>query len=75
MIILYNYQRIKNLREDNDLTQEELATLLKTTQQQYSKYELGIQEIPVHHLITLADYYKISIDYILNRTNNKKLYK
>jgi len=72
---LYNYQRIKNLREDNDLTQEELATLLKTTQQQYSKYELGIQEIPVHHLITLADYYKISIDYILNRTNNKKLYK
>ena len=66
---------IKNLREDNDLTQEELATLLKTTQQQYSKYELGIQEIPVHHLITLADYYKISIDYILNRTNNKKLYK
>jgi transcriptional regulator with XRE-family HTH domain len=75
VIILYNYQRIKNLREDNDLTQEELATLLKTTQQQYSKYELGIQEIPVHHLITLADYYKISIDYILNRTNNKKLYK
>ncbi len=72
---MYNYQRIKNLREDNDLTQEELATLLKTTQQQYSKYELGIQEIPVHHLITLADYYKISIDYILNRTNNKKLYK
>ncbi len=71
---MYNYQRIKNLREDNDLTQEELATLLKTTQQQYSKYELGIQEIPVHHLITLADYYKVSTDYILNRTNNKKFY-
>lgn len=72
---MYNYQRIKNLREDNDLTQEELATLLKTTQQQYSKYELGIQEIPVHHLITLADFYKVSTDYILNRTNNKRLYK
>ena len=72
---MYNYQRIKNLREDNDLTQEELATLLKTTQQQYSKYELGIQEIPVHHLITLADFYKVSTDYILNRTNNKGLYK
>ncbi len=72
---MYNYQRIKNLREDNDLTQEELATLLKTTQQQYSKYELGIQEIPVHHLMTLADYYKVSTDYLLNRTNNKKLYK
>jgi Predicted transcriptional regulators len=72
---LYNYQRIKNLREDNDLTQGELAALLNTTQQQYSKYELGIQEIPVHHLITLADFYKTSTDYILNRTNNKKLYK
>lgn len=72
---MYNYQRIKNLREDNDLTQEELASLLKTTQQQYSKYELGIQEIPVHHLITLADFYKVSTDYILNRTNNKRLYK
>lgn len=72
---MYNYQRIKNLREDNDLTQEQLASLLKTTQQQYSKYELGIQEIPVHHIITLADFYKTSVDYILDRTNNKRLYK
>jgi transcriptional regulator with XRE-family HTH domain len=69
---LYNYQRIKDLREDNDLTQGEVAALLKTTQQQYSKYELGIQEIPVHHLITLADFYKTSTDYLLNRTDNKK---
>jgi transcriptional regulator with XRE-family HTH domain len=72
---LYNYQRIKDLREDNDLTQGEVAALLKTTQQQYSKYELGIQEIPVHHLITLADFYKTSTDYLLNRTDNKKVYR
>jgi len=55
------------LREDADKTQDEIAKLLQTTQQQYSKYEKGIQEIPVHHLITLADFYKVSVDYLLGR--------
>ena len=64
---MHYYGRLRDLREDADKTQEEIAALLNTTQQQYSKYEKGIQEIPVHHLITLADYYKVSVDYLLGR--------
>lgn len=59
------YPRLRDLREDADKTQGEIAALLQTTQQQYSKYEKGIQEIPVHHLITLAKFYKVSVDYLL----------
>ncbi len=65
--MLYCYPRIRDLREDRDLTQAEVARLLCTTQQQYSKYEQGIQEIPVHHLLTLADFYRVSTDYLLGR--------
>ena len=61
------YHRLKDLREDRDMTQEQIAKLLNTTQQQYSKYEKGVQEIPVRHLITLADFYKVSIDYLVGR--------
>lgn len=64
---MYCYTRLRDLREDADLTQKEVGHLLNTTQQQYAKYEAGIQEIPVHHLITLADYYQVSTDYILGR--------
>lgn len=67
---MYVYPRLKHLREDHDLTQKQVAELLDTTQQQYSKYELGIQEIPVHHLITLANHYGKSLDYIVE--NRKK---
>lgn len=70
-----NVNRLKNLREDNDLTQADIAKLLKTTQQQYSKYELGISLIPIDKLNVLADYYKTSTDYILGRTNIRKPYK
>lgn len=49
------------------MTQKEAGQLLNTTQQQYAKYELGIQEIPVHHLLTLAEYYRVSTDYMLER--------
>ena len=62
---MYKYPRLKDLREDRDLTQEFIGRLLNTTQQQYSKYENGVQEIPVHHLITLAKYYKKSLDYLV----------
>lgn len=65
------YQRLKDLREDADLKQSHIAELLKTTQQQYSKYERGIQEIPARHLITLANLYKTSVDYLLGVTNKK----
>ena len=61
------YSRLRDLREDRDMSQEDVAKLLNTTQQQYSKYETGIQEIPVHHLITLADVYRVSIDYLVGR--------
>lgn len=62
---MYCYPRIKDLREDRDLKQVDLANILKTTQQQYSKYETGFQEIPVHHLISLAKYYGVTLDYLV----------
>lgn len=68
---MYYLQRLKDLREDNDLTQGDIAKLLKTTQPQYSRYETGEREIPIRHLVTLADFYKVSTDYILGRTNKK----
>jgi transcriptional regulator with XRE-family HTH domain len=64
---MYCYPRLRDLREDHDLTQESIGKLLGTTQQQYYKYEKGIQEIPAHHLITLADFYKVTVDYLLGR--------
>lgn len=64
---MYCYRRLRDLREDADLTQRDVGAILNTTQQQYAKYELGVQEIPVHHLITLADHYNVSTDYILGR--------
>jgi transcriptional regulator with XRE-family HTH domain len=67
------YKRIKNLREDNDKMQKEIASILNITQQQYSLYERGIRDIPIDLLIKLADYYNVTTDYILNRTNKKTL--
>lgn len=61
---MYFYQRLKDLREDKDMTQEAVAKLLGTAREQYNKYELGKQEIPFHHVITLAKFYNVSIDYI-----------
>ena len=72
---MMNIHRLKDLREDNDLTQADIAKTLKTTQQQYSKYEIGIRLIPIDKLNILADYYKTSTDYILGRTNIKKPYE
>lgn len=66
------YQRLTDLREDADLKQETIAKLLGTSQTQYSRWERGEREIPFHHVITLALYYKVSIDYIAGLTNNKK---
>lgn len=66
-------KRIKDLREDSDKTQQEIADVLKTSQTMYARYERGANELPVHHLITLADYYGVSTDYILCRTNNTEI--
>ena len=67
--------KIRDLREDRDLTQAEIANILKTTQQQYSKIETGKSDISGEKLILLAKYYNISTDYILGRTDNPRPYK
>ena len=61
---MYYYQRIRDLREDADKTQDEIAKLLGTTQQQYYKYESGIRELPMHHFVTLSKFYNVSLDYL-----------
>lgn len=59
------FKRIKDLREDNDKLQKDIAQLLGISQQYYSEYESGKRTIPISHLITLAQYYQASIDYIV----------
>ena len=61
--------RLKDLREDKDLLQKDIAKILKTTREQYSRYETGVRFIPVYHLETLAKFYNKSVDYILGLTN------
>ena len=58
------YQRLKDLREDHDMTQTQFAELINTTTQQYNRYETGKRELPMHHFITLARYYNVSLDYL-----------
>ena len=69
------YERIRNLREDKDLTQQELAEVLNISQATYSRYESGALDIPSISLIKLADFHKTSIDYIVGLTNEKEPYK
>lgn len=66
-------KRIRDLREDMDLTQQDLADILATSQTMYARYERGANELPIRHLIKLADFYNVSADYILGRTNNPKI--
>lgn len=66
------YRRIRELREDNDKTQKELADYLQTPYQYYAVYEKGGSEISFERAIALADYYNVSLDYIAERTNSKK---
>lgn len=65
------FQNIRNLREDSDKTQTELADFLNVKQTTYSKYELGKINIPIEVFIKLADYYDVSVDYLLGRTSKK----
>ena len=58
-------KRIRDLREDNDKTQQEIADVLGTSQTMYARYERGANELPIRHLISLCNYYKVSADYIL----------
>ena len=66
--------RLRNLREDNDLYQKDIAKLLGISQQYYSEYENGKRPIPVIYLIKLAKFYNVSLDYLVGLTNNSKPY-
>lgn len=66
---MYVYPRLRDLREDKELKQVEIGEMLGTSQKQYSRWETGETEIPFHHLITLAKFYNVSLDYIAGLTN------
>ena len=65
-------KRIRDLREDHDKTQQQIADVLGTSQTMYARYERGANELPIRHLLTLCNYYGVSADYILGRTDNPK---
>ena len=69
---MHYYQRLKDLREDADMMQKETAEILCTTREQYGRWKRGAQEIPFHHVITLAKFYQCSIDYLAGLTNKKR---
>lgn len=69
-LVIYMKLRIRDMREDNDLTQQQISEILLCDQSLYSKYERGERDIPIALLIKLADYYKTSIDYLVGRTDN-----
>ena len=68
-------QRSPDLRTDADMSQRELSEILHISQRSYSHYETGSRNIPIEMLIRLANYYEISLDYLVGRTDNKKMAK
>ena len=70
-----HYQRIRELREDCDITQKQMGEILNCSQRVYSNYERGDLDIPTEILIKLADFHNVSVDYILNRTNKRDFEK
>ena len=68
-------QRMRNLREDNDKTQQQIADYLGTSQTMYARYERGANELPIHHLLALCKFYKVSADYILGLSDKKTVLK
>ncbi len=69
------YKRIRDMREDRDLTQKQMGEILSCSQRVYSNYECGELDIPTEILIKLADFHSVSVDYILNRTDKKETNK
>ena len=69
------FQRLRDMREDFDLTQTQLAKVLGIQQTVYSRYERGFQTIPLEHLLKLADFYDVSLDFLTGRTNKMKVNK
>ena len=66
------YERLKDLREDRDMNQTQLAEILEMKQQQYSEYERGFREMPMRVYISLARFYDVSLDYIVGLTNDRR---
>lgn len=71
-MIMVKYQRIRDMREDADLSQAKLGEILHISQRSYSHFETGTRSLPVDVLIKLADYYNVSVDYLLERTDDKR---
>jgi transcriptional regulator with XRE-family HTH domain len=71
---MYYLRRLRDLRQDHDLTQKEVASLLEIDQRVYSTYETGKREMPLHHLVFLAEYYHTSTDYLLDLTDSPAPY-
>ena len=69
---MYVYERLKDAREDADKKQEEIASVLSITRQQYQLYESGKREMPMHHFVTLAKYYNLSLDYLAGLVDTPK---
>ncbi len=69
------YNNLKNIRVDRDIKQKDIAKILNVSQNTYSQYETGVIALTAEVLIKLADYYDVSIDYLLDRTNNSKINK
>lgn len=69
------YERIRNLREDADMTQTQIGNMLNISQRAYAHYESGSRDIPVEILVEIADIFNVSTDYLLNRTDNKTILK
>ncbi|WP_278360619.1 helix-turn-helix domain-containing protein [[Ruminococcus] torques] len=72
---MYKFQRIQDLRTDADMSQKQLSEILHISQRSYSHYETGSRNIPVEMLIRLANYYDISVDYLVGRTDKKEMNK
>lgn len=66
-----HFQRVEDLRIDHDLTQQAVADILHCKREVYRRYEKGIRELPLSYAIVLADYYKVSLDYLVGRDNRK----
>lgn len=68
------FKRIEDLRVDHDKTQQEIANILGCQREVYRRYEKGYRELPLSYAIRLADYYNVSLDFLVERTNNKNVY-
>ena len=75
VIIIMLFKNLRSIREDNDIKQKDIAKILNVSQNTYSQYETGVISLTAEILVKLADYYGVSVDYLLERTDNPKIQK